>query len=589
MTRLSSLCATSVWLLANCLLACTPEKPPLALGVKQPTNVHFADSSEHERGNVTEQGAANAAEIGVPALATITPAMAAPRAAASAHSAPDVDVVLHRPSLEATTALSTADAKPVLNAELLRLRHEAQTRILGKNTYFEDAFGNPPPARPANSRRNGFTLGTFVPVENEKSLEHFHEHIERLATGRDQDGKVRILAYGASHTQGDLFTSYLRYYLQSRFGNGGLGFVPLAKLNDWHRMLDASIEENGFITQHSQRNTPPHGYLGLLGAAATGSARAAAARVVPKNNTDAYLSATDYELSYAADRNGGDLHLFVNEVPRIQLGGRASGPEDRFFKFKMAPGWHQVEVRPAGNGPTRVYGVTIERPEPGVVVDTLGIGGARASSILTWDEQAWALQVQRRDPALYILAYGTNESIGARASIQQYREQLGEVLARFARALPHASCLLVGPFDFPQETPQGYMTRAKLLEVIETQRAVAREHGCGFWDGYRFMGGPGSMREWVRAEPSLASPDHIHLNARGYVRMGMALSDAIMRAYDEFHLVDTETPSAPTPAADPALNAALGYPDADEQHQSEALVDLGSSVGRGLPSIRRRN
>ncbi|MET0411449.1 MAG: hypothetical protein ABW217_09130, partial [Polyangiaceae bacterium] len=44
--------------------------------------------------------------------------------------------------------------------------------------------------------------------------------------------------------------------------------------------------------------------------------------------------------------------------------------------------------------------------------------------------------------------------------------------------------------------------------------------------------GEGSMHEWASAKPALAAKDHIHLTNRGYVRMGMAFGDALMRAYD---------------------------------------------------------
>lgn len=434
-------------------------------------------------------------------------------------------------------------ALPVLNRELLALRYNAQTRILGPTDYLEDAEGRPP-ARPPTERSgpDGYALGRFVAIENERSLDFFHEQLERVATGRDRDGKVRILVYGASHTQGDVFTSYMRYYLQSRFGNGGLGFVPLAKLNDWHRLLGASIESKEFTLQHANRNYPRHGHLGLLGAAAAANARDAMVRVAPRNSSEAALAASEYEVSYGAERGGGDLILLVNEVPQMQLSGRANGLEDRYFRFRMAPGWHEVQVRPAGNGLVRVYGVTVERPEAGVVVDTLGIGGARAASILSWDESAWAAQVKHRDPALYILAFGTNEASSSKEKDEVYRAKLNEVLNRFHRALPGVSCLMVGPFDFPVETPQGYTTRTRLLEIIATQRDLAAQHGCGFWDGYEFMGGAGSMHRWVTASPSLAQPDHIHLNHRGYVRMGIGLTDALMRAYDEFHLVVRDWP-----------------------------------------------
>lgn len=448
------------------------------------------------------------------------------------------------------TPFVAPDISPVLTPELMALRYQAQQRILGGD-YLEDASGRPPQTAALVERQgpNGYELGRFIGIENERALEPFHEQLERLATGHDSDGKVRILVYGASHTQGDVFTSYMRYYLQSRFGNGGLGFVPLVKLNDWHRMLGAYIEEEGFRMQQAHHNAPVHGRLGLLGAASLGFARDATLRIAPRNTTDEALAASEYEVSYGAERGGGDIILLVNQVPQMQLSGRAKGIEDRFFRFRMSPGWHEISVRPAGNGNIRVYGVTVERQEPGIVIDTLGIGGARAASMLTWDEAAWIGQVKHRDPALYILAFGTNEASASKDVDNSYRTKLEELLHRFKRAAPSASCLLVGPFDFPVESPQGYTTRTRLLEIIATQRELAAQHGCGFWDGFRFMGGPGSMHQWVVASPSLASADHIHLNHRGYVRMGMGLADSLMRAYDETHLAPPIPPPLDAPTA----------------------------------------
>src|SRR5690606_34703512 len=116
-------------------------------------------------------------------------------------------------------------------------------RVLGVDKIIEDASGTcvelspiPRDERGRPAWRNGNSLGSFIGIENEAALEHFHESLERLATGRDD--KVRILAYGASHTQGDLYTGYLRYYLQSRFGNGGPGFMQMAEINQYNRPLD---------------------------------------------------------------------------------------------------------------------------------------------------------------------------------------------------------------------------------------------------------------------------------------------------------------------------------------------------------------
>ena len=57
--------------------------------------------------------------------------------------------------------------------------------------------------------------------------------LRNLQAGTDPDNKVRIAVYGGSHTQADIYTGYLRTYLQERFGNGGYGFLPLVKDSDF--------------------------------------------------------------------------------------------------------------------------------------------------------------------------------------------------------------------------------------------------------------------------------------------------------------------------------------------------------------------
>jgi lysophospholipase L1-like esterase len=168
-----------------------------------------------------------------------------------------------------------------------------------------------------------------------------------------------------------------------------------------------------------------------------------------------------------------------------------------------------------------------------VVVDTLGIKGTRAANALEWDQAVWADNLQRRAPDLFVMAFGTNEATDAHQPIADYEERLSRTLDRYREAAGAASCLLVGPGDFPQLQPDGtVIPRARTSEIVDVQRRVATAHGCGFWDLRAFMGGELAMAQWVRSTPPMASPDHIHLSRRGYVRMGMALVDALMDGYD---------------------------------------------------------
>jgi lysophospholipase L1-like esterase len=434
--------------------------------------------------------------------------------------------------------------KPALNREVLALRAKAQAAILGGEKLIEDAEGNvvdfgeiPADDQGNPAWLNGNALGQFLALENESALDHFNDVLERLATGRDEDNRVRIAAYGASHTQGDLYTGYLRYYLQNRFGNGGPGFIQVARLNDWYRKFDFKVKSTGFRTEHAQKKQPPeHGRFGLMGVAVTAQFPYAFGRVSPANDRDHALTANRYELYYSAEPKGGDLNLSVDDQPPVRLSGRADVPEARYHAFDIPNGWHEVEVRPTGNGPVRVYGLSVERTAPGVVIDTLGINGTRAANMLTWDQPLWHEHLQRRAPDLFILAYGTNETTDTGEPIATYEQNLREVLRRFRVALPKASCVLLGPGDFPREGDDGWKTRARLIDIIDAQRKVAGDSNCAFWDTFAYMGGEGSMHEWTLARPRLGAPDHIHLTARGYVKIGMAFGDALMRRYDDFHL-----------------------------------------------------
>lgn len=497
------------------------------------------------------QGGAVPANQSVPAVENAAPA----RASTSAHR-PLLLPVSEPPVVPAPAPAETPSAEPapVWTPELLALRAAAQRKVLG-GALVEDELGRPvEPAvenqtEPVPPAPNGNALGRFVAVENEAALALFHERLEQLVAGRDDDGKLRILAYGASHTQGDFYTGYLRYYLQSRFGNGGPGFVHMVELNPYYRPLDTQVESSGFRVRHAQRqDAPPEGgRYGLLGAAGVAYSKTAFARIAPRRPREPESANTRYELWFEGQPGGGDLQLLVDDRPPITLSSAQAKPRGRYYSFIEPEGWHQLEVRPLGNGNVRLYGMVVERDERGIVIDTLGINGTRAANMLRWDAQLLTEHVSRRKPDLILLAYGTNEAVDINQPIAQYRANLARVIELLRRSAPQAACLLVGPGDFPKEVNGTWVERPRLLELIAVQRELAAEMGCGFWDGYEAMGGAGSMHRWVVARPRMGSPDHIHLTARGYVKMGLGLGDAIMRAYDAARLAADEPTALTSP------------------------------------------
>lgn len=488
---------------------------------------------------------------------------------------PAADAALARPR-PVVDAGDEDEVLPAFNDEALAARFEAQRAFLRDDSLFEDAEGRamaptfePDPSIEVGSveddqllalpgsagygmggggsgdgddtAANGNALGLYVPIEHPRSgpaLARFHQALRDLRAGNDPDGKVRILVYGGSHTQADIYSGYMRAYLQNRFGDGGTGYVSMVKVNRWYHYHDWSIEQTkGWNSEHAQRGSSrKDGFYGLLGASGSSDSKRDRTKVLPRHSdVDAIAIASQYELFFLAQPDGGTFSLWADgRRVKKKIKTASENYETGIHAFALdTEAGHEIEVRPVGDGEVRLFGLTMEREQPGVVVDTLGISGTRAANMLHWDEATWSTIVRRRDPVLYTLFYGTNEATDENQPMADYEANLRGVLERLQRAAPHADCLLIGPGDFPREVEEGvWIPRPRLEAILQTQRDVAYEMGCGFWDTRAFMGGVGSMHTWATAQPRMASKDHIHFTKRGYVRLGMAVTDAMMADFD---------------------------------------------------------
>jgi lysophospholipase L1-like esterase len=324
--------------------------------------------------------------------------------------------------------------------------------------------------------------------------------------------------------------------LQSRFGDGGHGYVAVVRPSKFYRPMAMTVESSrGWKVEHAQtREGRDDGYYGLMGASAATSKKRSYGRVIPiEVEREAAGEKTQYDLYYLRQPKGGRFKLSIDGEAVATISTKAKEVAPGYHTLVRKAGPHKVEVAPLGDGEVRLFGMTVENDQKGVVVDTLGIGGTRASNQLKWNEHVWSDNLRRRAPDLIVLAYGTNESVDEDQPIEVYKRQLREVLARLQRAAPGVSCMLIGPGDFPIKGADGsYGPRPRTVQIVAAQREISTEAGCAFWDAMQFMGGQGSMVTWATAQPAMAQSDYLHLTRRGYARMGMALADAIMFDYD---------------------------------------------------------
>jgi len=350
-----------------------------------------------------------------------------------------------------------------------------------------------------------------------RGLAHFQ------ASLRAKQGLTRVLHFGDSLIDTDFVVGSARRLLQARFGDGGHGFLNVGKPWEWYRHWDVVHSVRGSWSQAVATHSPaPDGRYGLGGA-----------RFRPRGGVAVFGTTTEgdfgrkvsrFEVAYEKRPEGGTLVISIDGRERRVS---TAGPEREvaYEEIRVPDGPHTFELRGAGDGEVLLFGAVLER-DRGVVYDNLGINGARARILADFDEATWAAQLRHRDPDLVILGFGLNEAENEHFPAGRWPE-LVELVDRLRRAVPDASCLLVGPPDRVDREGSGSRSRPVVRRITNRQREVAVEHGCAFFDLQAAMGGEGAAARWARARPRLVAGDLTHVTPEGAERIGEMLVEAL--------------------------------------------------------------
>jgi lysophospholipase L1-like esterase len=400
----------------------------------------------------------------------------------------------------------------------------------GRDACAPGAAAAKPPA-PVQERRPR-PLFSAVPIEDPsgKAMASFHA---ALRSAEEQKGQARIVFYGASHVAADIYTEVVRSRLQSRFGEAGAGFTMAAKSLPHYRHSGIAFDtSSNWSGSHVKGPDPSSDQYGLAGMYVVSPAkRTAHSSFTTHPHSGLTGNVSDIELYYWKHPEGGHFKISIDGKAH-EIATNSKSPSPGYQRYTVPDGQHRVEIVTKGDGTVRLFGIALERSEPGVILDELGIPGARAANQLQWDDAVYREQLMRRRPDLVVLAYGTNEAGDDGQPIDEYAENLRRVVGRVRQVVPHASCLLIGPSDRPTRNDEGtYTDRPRTSAIVATQRQVAAEFGCGFFDMVAFMGGPLSMLSWCSEEPPMAAPDHVHFTPRGYETFGNVLYEALLTGY----------------------------------------------------------
>jgi lysophospholipase L1-like esterase len=359
-------------------------------------------------------------------------------------------------------------------------------------------------------------------------------------TDRKEAGAVtRILHYGDSTIASDYVSGTVRRRLQARFGDAGHGFILIANPWEWYFHNDVVHASDGeWKASRLAGPVAPDGMYGL-GGVSFASYGGGVAWFGTAASGDFGRHVSRFDLYYLEQPGGGDVEMSARGVAADRFSTRGDAKASRVRTLRVPDGEAKLTVKALGGGPVRLFGVALERDEPGVVYDALGSHAAMAVYWQRQDRAHWTEQLALRHPALIVFQYGTNESDLWKLDRDEYEHALADLIDELRDVSGGASVLVVAPLDRAESKGGRMETKGVILDLVAIQRRVALGHGAAFWSTFDAMGGAGSMARWVRAKPQLGGGDLTHPTPLGAEVLGDMLSDAIVAAYDRWRATST--------------------------------------------------
>jgi lysophospholipase L1-like esterase len=350
-----------------------------------------------------------------------------------------------------------------------------------------------------------------------------------LALAEAKQGVARVLHYGDSPTTADSITADLRSLLQERFGDAGHGFVLIAKPWPWYGHRGVELHGSGWKIEPASQNRAKDGIHGLGGVSFHGSAGAIShIRLASPHQR--------LEVEYMKQPEGGTFSVAAGEqaLGDVETAGEK---EAGFAAFTLPEESTDVTIA-VKSGTVRLFGVSFEKDQPGVIYDSLGVNGGSVQMALRYFErEQWAVQLQHQKPDLVVINYGTNESSYASYIEKLYEKELRELIGRVKSALPGTPMLIMSPMDRGERQSDGTIgTLAALPKLVAIQARVAKETGCAFFNTFEAMGGEGTMGRWYEMQPRLVSADFMHPLPQGARKVGVLLDDALVQGYNGYKM-----------------------------------------------------
>jgi hypothetical protein len=423
---------------------------------------------------------------------------AAPPAVASQSTppAPAVDAAVAPPSASAPSTPPPADGCAVLDPKLPEL---IKTDIDVENPPIKDFGGG----------------DQMAPI---------WKKLAKIVRKKGTDS-IRIAVYGDSNMTRDYITGELRRTLQLQFGDAGHGYIAVGKPWSWYLHEDVKHGvADGWVSYNMTTKQVADRLYGLGGIAAQSQMPGARAYFETADSSSKVgQKANRVEVMYLKRPKNGTFDVVVDGKKLGTIDTNADAIGAGIQRYDVPDAHHKVELfsGPEAMKPVRLLGLILERKEPGIVVDSIGIGGVNMQLIARGKREVAIETLRMRNYDLIVLLTGATEP-----DLPSHVASAKKLVATFREALPNAVVMMLSPPDLAGGTIE-HPTRVIRMNQIERQKLeVTRSEKLVYWDFRAAMGGEQSIVHF--AERKMAWTDFIHLTQTGGHYMGRRFAHALV-------------------------------------------------------------
>ena len=343
--------------------------------------------------------------------------------------------------------------------------------------------------------------------KSDQYLFSFFKKLEELE--QTKNGKIRIAYYGDSMTDGDLIVQDLRALFQNAFGGLGIGFLPIASVKRPKRPFGVSgqvffTQGNGTWVQYRSSNQAHISqlYAPALFYGASGNKEAKVE--IAYNDTVRVVKSLDTD-------------KLLNVLPLTE-GANTKSVRITFYKSDSIP----------------IYGVGSMQGK-GVYIDNFSSRGNSGLPLSLFNPDLMrAFDRALGGYDLVVLHFGANVLNYGTLDYSWYERGMTKVINQIRACFPHTSILVISTADKSTKVEMEMQTDKAVVPLANAQRKYAQDTRSGFINLYELMGGRGSMKQWVEANPPLAGKDYTHFNPRGAKKVAHLIYNKLMEEYEHY-------------------------------------------------------